>query len=206
MSAATNGRSAARCPDLWEGEMAHLEVAGKPLVLVNVGGTVRAYEDRCPHLGVPLSRGRLAGCVLTCGAHGWSYDARTGRGINPRMAALCPVPISIQGEEVCLKMPSTNDIREETEGKGEPVGPVLQGGAAAEAVVAAIRSLNREVEVLDRGAYLRVLVSGRCLVTRDAIEAELRAPFRLPGDLERVMPSFKGRLSLSDEEACWEAR
>jgi toluene monooxygenase system ferredoxin subunit len=201
-----NGRAAARCPDLWEGEMARLEVVGRPLVLINVGGVVRAYEDRCPHLGVPLSRGRLAGCVLTCGAHGWSYDARTGRGINPRGVSLRPVPISIQGEEVCLEMPSASNVREENASNGERVGPVLQGGTAAEAVVAAIRSLNRQVEVLDRGAYLRVLVPGRCLVTRAAIEAELRAPFRLPGDLERVMPSFKGRLSLSDEEVCWEAR
>ena len=126
----------------------------------------------------------------------------TGRGINPRGAALCPVPISIQGEEVCMEMPSARNVREEKGRNGEQVGPVLQGGAAAQAVVAAIRTLNRQVEVLDRGAYLRVLVPGRCLVTRAAIEAELRAPFRLPGDLERVMPSFKGRLSLSDEQAC----
>jgi toluene monooxygenase system ferredoxin subunit len=201
-----NLRAVARRADLWEGEMARVDVDGTPVLLVNVGGSVRAYHDRCPHLGVALSCGRLAGGVLTCGAHGWCYDAHTGRGLNPRGVALRPVAIAIQGEEVCVEMPITSDVAGEGARNGERVGPVLQGGAAAEAVVAAIRSLNRQVEVLDRGSYLRVLVPGRCLVTRAAIEAELRAPFRLRSDLERVMPSFKGRLSLSDEEACWEAR
>ncbi len=50
------------------------------------------------------------------------------------------------------------------------VGPVLQAGTIGSAVVAAIRDLNQDVLVMDRGAYLRVLVPGRCIVTREAIE------------------------------------
>jgi hypothetical protein len=38
------------------------------------------------------------------------------------------------------------------------VGPVLQVGVLSEAIVAAIRDLNSDVEVIDRGGYLRVLV------------------------------------------------
>ena len=68
----------------------------------------------------------------------------------------------------------------------------------------AIRALNVDVRVLDRGAYLRVLCPRRCVVTRAAIEARTGAPFRLPGDLELVMSSFKGRFSVSDDEARWE--
>jgi toluene monooxygenase system protein D len=53
------------------------------------------------------------------------------------------------------------------------VGPVLQVGVLSEAIVAAIRDLNRDVEVIDRGGYLRVLVPHRCIVTRSAIEKYL---------------------------------
>ncbi len=83
------------------------------------------------------------------------------------------------------------------------VGPVLEAGETARAVIAALRRLNTDVVVLDRGSYLRVLVPGRCRMTREAVERALGRPFRLPGDLERVMPSFKGRLVVGDDEVVW---
>jgi hypothetical protein len=86
------------------------------------------------------------------------------------------------------------------------VGPVLNAGRAADAVVAAIRALNRDVEIVDRGAYVRVLVPWKCVVTRAAIEEHTRAPFVLPSDLEAIMPSFKGHLSMNAREAAWELR
>jgi hypothetical protein len=94
-------------------------------------------------------------------------------------------------------------------GSGDPatrdcVGPVLHNSGDAGAVIAAIRALNQEVRLLDRGAYVRVLVPNRCTVTRAAIEAETGRPFRLPRDLEAIMPSFKGRFRVDAEQACWE--
>jgi hypothetical protein len=85
------------------------------------------------------------------------------------------------------------------------VGPVLDAGPDGAAVLDAIRTLNRDVEVEDRGSYLRVLVPGRCVVTREAIEAARGGSFRLPADLEMVMPSFKGRFTVDEEAAVWTA-
>lgn len=87
-----------------------------------------------------------------------------------------------------------------------PVGPVLVEGVETDAVIAAIRELNADVTVVDRGAYVRVEVPDRCVVTRAAIERGLGRSFVLPGDLERIMPSFKGALSVADDQAAWEAR
>jgi len=83
------------------------------------------------------------------------------------------------------------------------VGPVLAAGPVADAIVAAIRRENDRVEVTDRGSYLRVLVPARCAVSRAAIESALSRPFRLPGDLEQVMPSFRGRFQVSEDQASW---
>lgn len=83
------------------------------------------------------------------------------------------------------------------------VGPVLEASPAGRAVVAAIEDLNNDVHVEDRAAYLRVEVRGRCVVTRDAIERRLGRAFRLPMDLEAVMPAFKGILSVDDDRAEW---
>lgn len=85
----------------------------------------------------------------------------------------------------------------------EGVGPVLEAGEVADAVVGAIREHNPQAVVQDRGSYLRVLVPGRCVVTSAAIARRLGRPFNLPGDLEILMPSFKGEMSVSEGEVAW---
>jgi len=83
------------------------------------------------------------------------------------------------------------------------VGPVLQSGPVANAIVAAIKDLNQDVMIVDRGAYLRVLVPRCCVVTRSAIEKHLGRLFRFPGELEMVMSAFKGSLQLNQDDAAW---
>lgn len=84
------------------------------------------------------------------------------------------------------------------------VGPVLVGGPTSRAVVAAIEELNRGATIVDRQGYVRVRVPGRCVVTRAAIEAHLGRPFELRTELEPLLASFAGRLTLTPEEARWE--
>jgi toluene monooxygenase system protein D len=84
------------------------------------------------------------------------------------------------------------------------VGPVLQASLLTNAIVAAIRDLNAEVIVVDRGAYFRVLVPRSCLVTRISIEKHLGRPMRFPGELETVMSAFKGAIRLTQDEAVWQ--
>ena len=88
---------------------------------------------------------------------------------------------------------------------GQPdwVGPVLETGEVARALIAAMRESHKELVVQDHGSYLRVLAPGRCSVKRERIEKALGRPFRLPGDLEAVMPSFKGAFRVDADEAEW---
>jgi toluene monooxygenase system ferredoxin subunit len=195
-------RRAATRDELWIGEMKGVTVDGVPVLLVSLEDGVRAYEDRCPHKGVALSAGRLAGTLLVCGVHAWEYDAATGLGVNPRLACLRPFPVEIAGDEIRVDVGAA--LVAPAAPSDDDVGPVLQAGPLGQAVVDAIRALNPEARVVDRGAYLRVLCHGRCVVTRAAVETLTGTAFRLPGDLELVMSSFKGRFAVSEEEASWE--
>jgi len=85
----------------------------------------------------------------------------------------------------------------------DTVGPVLDASTDGRAIAAAIRADNPGAVVVDRGSYLRVLVPLRCAIRRDAIERVLGKPFALPGDLEQLMPSFKGTLTITDDEVVW---
>ena len=93
---------AATLNDLWEGEILGVTVNGVEVVLCNVEGTVVAYADRCPHLANPLSDGELEAGVLTCAAHEWAFDARTGDGINPSVTCLRRFPVRLEADHILV--------------------------------------------------------------------------------------------------------
>ena len=82
--------------DLWIGEMIGLELAGVPVLLVNIEAEVGAYIDSCPHQRSRLSEGELAGRALTCGTHRWEFDALTGQGLNPPTSQLARLPVRVR--------------------------------------------------------------------------------------------------------------
>lgn len=86
------------------------------------------------------------------------------------------------------------------------VGPVLEAGDVGRAVAAAIQQQNTEVSIEDHRAYLRVLCPHRCEVSARAIGARLGRDFILPGELEQVMPSFRGDFRVDEDMAVWSLR
>jgi nitrite reductase/ring-hydroxylating ferredoxin subunit len=78
------------------GEMLGVIVDGVPVLLANVDGTLVAYRDACAHHGAPLSDGALRGPVVTCRAHGWSFDLRSGCGVWPSDTRLRRVAIELR--------------------------------------------------------------------------------------------------------------
>jgi nitrite reductase/ring-hydroxylating ferredoxin subunit len=55
-----------------------IKVAGTPIALLNVGGTIYALEHSCPHQGGPIGEGDIEGMTITCPWHEWKFDIRTG--------------------------------------------------------------------------------------------------------------------------------
>jgi Fe-S cluster biogenesis protein NfuA/nitrite reductase/ring-hydroxylating ferredoxin subunit len=82
-------------------ELVGTEVAGVPLVVANVEGTLLAYRDRCAGCGAPLGDGRLSEGALTCAACRRSYFLpRAGRSLDDDGLQLEPVPLLREGEAV----------------------------------------------------------------------------------------------------------
>ena len=98
-------RRAGEADDLWAGEMTGVAVGGTEVLLVNVDGAVRAYENRCPHQGWPLSEGEFDGETITCAHHMWEFDARTGHGVNPAGSWLTVLPCRIADDAVEVGIP-----------------------------------------------------------------------------------------------------
>jgi len=91
--------------ELWEGEMETREVGNEEVLLVwPTGGNITAYQSMCPHQEVPLIEGRFDGKVLTCRAHLWSFDACTGKGVNPSDCELAKYPLRIEDGQVLVDL------------------------------------------------------------------------------------------------------
>jgi nitrite reductase/ring-hydroxylating ferredoxin subunit len=55
------------------GRVGHYEVA-----VFDLGDSLVAYENVCPHQGGPVGEGIVVGETVTCPWHGWCFDLRTG--------------------------------------------------------------------------------------------------------------------------------
>ncbi|MEY2444380.1 MAG: toluene monooxygenase system ferredoxin subunit [Ilumatobacteraceae bacterium] len=90
---------------LWSGDLLGLEIDDAKVLLVNVDGQIRGYEDRCPHQSSLLSEGILDGSALTCSTHLWVFDAVTGEGVNPQRACLKEYPVEVRNGEIFVGLP-----------------------------------------------------------------------------------------------------
>lgn len=55
-----------------------IRAADRPVAVFDDRGTPRAIDNRCPHLGFPLSRGSIRDGIITCPWHNARFDAASG--------------------------------------------------------------------------------------------------------------------------------
>jgi len=75
----SNWVDVAAAADLADGALARIVVGEKGLLIARAGDEFLAADDRCPHMGAQLSRGRLDGSVVVCPRHGSRFDLSDGR-------------------------------------------------------------------------------------------------------------------------------
>lgn len=85
------------------------------------------------------------------------------------------------------------------------VGPVFRMTADVDALIRAIEEDNpsAEIEVIDRGAYVRIQAREFLKVTRATIERHVGRPFPMH-EMEIMLSSFAGRIRTTSDEIVWE--
>ena len=78
------------------------------------------------------------------------------------------------------------------------VGPVLSAGDIADAAIEAIYADNpdKDVQVENHHAYVRVETDTECIIRRETMQANLGRPFHMQ-ELETVLSSFAGQIETS---------
>src|SRR5579859_6803066 len=90
------------------------EIADKGCVVVSGGGhgiavfhhdgQVYAVDNRCPHMGFPLSKGSLSCGILTCHWHHARFDLQSGGTFDPFADDVRVYPVEVRDGEVWVDL------------------------------------------------------------------------------------------------------
>jgi len=85
--------------ELEEGKMKAVDVDGRSVLVLKLGGEPYAFVNICPNAGarLPLDGARLTDGVIVCPWHNCAYDARSGKRVDdePDAPSLAVVPITV---------------------------------------------------------------------------------------------------------------
>jgi len=84
---------------------ARVEIEGCAVLLALVDGELHAVDDACRHRGTALSGGLLRDGIVTCPAHLWQYDVRTGRRHDTDGEELTTYPVQVVGDTIAVTVP-----------------------------------------------------------------------------------------------------
>lgn len=98
---------------------------GYPVLLLWDEGTVRAVDNRCPHMGYPLSKGTTCDGIIRCHWHHWRFDLESGGCVTGGAYDLPVFPVEVRDGAVWVKpvLPQTSPAERAAAGRDR----LLQG-------------------------------------------------------------------------------
>jgi nitrite reductase/ring-hydroxylating ferredoxin subunit len=76
--------------EISNGQMKHVEINGKEIVIANLNGKFYAFAERCGHMNARLSRGNINQNVVTCPFHAAKFDVTSGKKIGEPVLEIPP--------------------------------------------------------------------------------------------------------------------
>lgn len=72
----------------------------------NLNNEIFAIEDKCPHLGGPLSQGIVHDDAVTCPLHNWVISLRSGEARGADEGCVRTLPVKCEEERVHIQLES----------------------------------------------------------------------------------------------------
>ena len=85
-------------------------IPGRDLVIFYHEGQAYALDNRCPHMGFPLSRGTTKDGILTCDWHHARFDLKSGGTFDLWADDVPAFPVQIQDGKVWVIIEQNKDV------------------------------------------------------------------------------------------------
>ncbi|MEX2356231.1 MAG: Rieske 2Fe-2S domain-containing protein [Thermaerobacterales bacterium] len=90
-----------------------VRAGGLPILLMWQEGRVRAVDNRCPHMGYPLSKGSVCDGIIRCPWHHFRYDLDSGGCLTGGPYDLPVFPVEIRDGRIWVKPVAAGSAPEE---------------------------------------------------------------------------------------------
>lgn len=87
-----------------DGEAREVPCDGRMLCIANVGGSISAMDNVCPHRGGPLGEGIVENGKVICPWHAWAFDVVTGEAEHSPSDKVAVYRVRIEGEDVLVQI------------------------------------------------------------------------------------------------------
>jgi nitrite reductase/ring-hydroxylating ferredoxin subunit len=71
----------ANAEDVSADKVLKVSAGGKSVLVSKAGDRYCAIENKCPHLGLPLAKGKVSDGQITCPFHGSKFDLCSGKNV-----------------------------------------------------------------------------------------------------------------------------
>ena len=87
-----------------EGGVKSLKILARNVAVFRLGGQLYGLEADCKHMRASIAYGTIDGDVITCPAHGWRYNIKSGECLNESWAKLKTYPVEVVDGVVFLEI------------------------------------------------------------------------------------------------------
>ncbi|MFN4122589.1 MAG: Rieske (2Fe-2S) protein [Flavobacteriales bacterium] len=88
-----------------EGRAIRVEVEDQVVCLTRQGSTFYAFEDKCPHQGVPLHKGKCEDGYFICPWHRYAFHLSNGRERNGMCDVLKIFAAKVENDKIYIGIP-----------------------------------------------------------------------------------------------------
>jgi nitrite reductase/ring-hydroxylating ferredoxin subunit len=72
----------AKTSQIDDGQLMHIEISDKEILLANINGKFYAMDDRCSHMNARVSLGNISKNIVTCPFHAAKFEVTSGKNIG----------------------------------------------------------------------------------------------------------------------------
>ena len=83
---------------------------GQSVLVAKVGDKYCSIVNKCPHLGLPLSKGKFENGVITCPFHGSQFEICTGKNIE-WVESFAGIPLPSIGKKMMAMGKTPTDVK-----------------------------------------------------------------------------------------------